>query len=763
MAIIKEVTFIKKQYFYKMKSTVYFIMLLLLLFFTAEITYSNDIYINDSIPAKEKKDLFKINTTLPTIKASGNQIYCPQTSINIVTDILITDPKSSQTETIYIQISTGYNATQDILELTGTHPKIISIWDPNIGLLKLTSSIPGNLVSYSDFTEAIKDVTYTNSSLKPTGNRAFSISLDKAGYLPSNQHYYEFVANGNIAWSDAKNAAEQRTYFGLKGYLATILSADEQQLIGEQLYASGWIGGSDANREGVWFWMTGPEKGIEFYYNLESTPAPGVYMSNPKNPGSSQNFMFWNRSAARWYEGIPHYEPDNIMDLFGFDEDYTVILDPPNGIKGAWSDTNFFGTSDNKDKPKGYIVEYGGMPNDPLVEIATSTYLTIPQITETTSASRCDIGNVTLEAKTNLGIINWYENETGGDIIGTGSSFQTPILSKTTTYYVETKYQDCKKLSLRTAVTATVFNVPVITLINSTYKLCGPGTITMEAKTSEGTLYWYEDPTGNSLISIGTKATRYVSSNTTFYVEAVNNNCSNKTRMPIEIFVYDVPIIKDQEVVICKSAKVTIDAQLTGMTYLWSTGEKTQTIEVNSTGIYTVEITKPAPENCTITETIKVIEHPAPEIKNIRVEDNKVLITLKDTKPYYEYSIDGIHYQASNEFINVPGGIQTAYVREENLCSIDNQTFIVLDTPKFFSPNNDDYNDVWEIKGVENYPEFEVTIFDRYGKFITKLNIANPSWDGTFNKNNLPASDYWYVLKIDANSPEKRGHFSLKR
>jgi gliding motility-associated-like protein len=114
-------------------------------------------------------------------------------------------------------------------------------------------------------------------------------------------------------------------------------------------------------------------------------------------------------------------------------------------------------------------------------------------------------------------------------------------------------------------------------------------------------------------------------------------------------------------------------------------------------------------------------------------------------------------------FFDVASGLQTAYAREINSCGIDSEAFIVLIAPKFFTPNNDSYNDVWEIKGLVNYPEAEVTIFDRYGKFITKLNAAKPSWDGTFNKNLLPATDYWYVLKIDTNSPEKRGHFSLKR
>jgi gliding motility-associated-like protein len=139
------------------------------------------------------------------------------------------------------------------------------------------------------------------------------------------------------------------------------------------------------------------------------------------------------------------------------------------------------------------------------------------------------------------------------------------------------------------------------------------------------------------------------------------------------------------------------------------------------------------------------------------------VIYLSNPQTYFEYSVDGINYQSSNVFFNVPSGLQTAYVREVSLCSYDTQTFIVLIVPKFFTPNNDAYNDTWEVKGLINYPEAEVTIFDQYGKFITKLDLLNQTWDGTYNKNLLPSSDYWYVLKIDANSPEKRGHFSLKR
>jgi gliding motility-associated-like protein len=62
-----------------------------------------------------------------------------------------------------------------------------------------------------------------------------------------------------------------------------------------------------------------------------------------------------------------------------------------------------------------------------------------------------------------------------------------------------------------------------------------------------------------------------------------------------------------------------------------------------------------------------------------------------------------------------------------------------------------------------SYPNAELRIFDRYGKLLKELRPTSLGWDGTFNGQELPASDYWYVFKMDATAPEKRGHFSLKR
>ena len=130
----------------------------------------------------------------------------------------------------------------------------------------------------------------------------------------------------------------------------------------------------------------------------------------------------------------------------------------------------------------------------------------------------------------------------------------------------------------------------------------------------------------------------------------------------------------------------------------------------------------------------------------------------------YEYSIDGSAFQTSNVFTVSEGGFYTCVVRDiGNDCGFDTESFIVVSFPSFFTPNSDTFNDTWTVKGISNYPNAEIKIFDRFGKLMFVINNENPSWDGTFNGKIVPASDYWYIAKINESFPENRGHFSLKR
>lgn len=661
----------------------------------------------------------------PVIKATGDQLYCPQSNLNIVTGITIThDPLELGTQAVYIQISSGYSSGFDKLELSNPalHPSIITSWDATAGKLKLSSPTGADIL-YSDFVDAIKDVVFNNPAAAAFGTRTFSITIGQANYLPSTKHFYLFVPSIGITWTAAKAAAESSTYYGLKGYLATLLAPDEAQLSGEQASGTGWIGGSDAETEGVWKWVTGPEAGTVMTYT------------------------FWNTG-----------EPNNQGD-----EDYAHITQPGVGIRGSWNDLSNTGSTNPGDayQPKGYIVEYGGMPGEFPLEIAASTKITIPQVTPLSPGPVCDSGSFTFTATVTPGAtINWYDSATGVTPVATGGTFTTPVINTTTTYYV-----DAGCPSNRKSVVAVINNTPTTPVAtSSTYSNCGPGSVTIQATTNIGSINWFTDAIGGTNVFSGTTfKTPIISSNTTYYAEASNNGCVNTNRTPVAIKIYTPPVVTDEEAALCQSQTITLNAGIAGMTYLWNTGETTQTIPASAGGIYTVDVTSPAPESCTSRKTITVTERAVPQIARIEVNGTRVVIYLTKEQDYFEYSVDGTNFQNSNVFYDVPGGLQTAYVREKSGCGIRTQTFVVLVFPPFFTPNNDTFNDVWEVTGMENYPQAQITIFDRYGKFIAQLSGPKMSWDGMLDKNPLPASDYWYALKIDDTRPVLRGHFSLKR
>jgi hypothetical protein len=83
----------------------------------------------------------------------------------------------------------------------------------------------------------------------------------------------------------------------------------------------------------------------------------------------------------------------------------------------------------------------------------------IPTISTTTPASICGTGTVNLGATTASGTLNWYAAASGGVSLGTGTSYTTPSISATTTYYVDVTLNGCT--SARTAVTATINSVPL--------------------------------------------------------------------------------------------------------------------------------------------------------------------------------------------------------------------------------------------------------------------------------------------------------------
>ena len=500
----------------------------------------------------------------PTVTAVGDQIYCPQSQQRIVTSFNIVDPDDTLIPAFYIQISSGYVIGEDQLSLIGSHPNVVANWNANQAKLILTGT-GGGSATYTDIIAAVYDVVFNSSNIN-VGAKTFSLTAGSANYLASTDHYYDYVPANLITWTDAKVAAEAMDYFGLQGYLATLTIPDEGQISGELSPGTGWIGASDAGAEGVWKWMTGPEAGTTFWNGNENgSVAPGMYEN-------------WNTGEPNNYNG---------------GEDYAHIT-YNTGIPGSWNDLPNNTNSQPTDyQAKGFVIEYGGTPGDPVLNISGSTTFNPPQILSTTSSVSCDNDPANLSATSNTTDILWYDSQNGGTLLHTGSTYN-PILTTNTTFWILPSSNGCTT-GTRTAVTATVNASPTIDTPADVTSCDGSYTL---PTLTNGTYFTASNGGGTQLNPgdvISTSTTLFVYAET-----ATTPSCSNEHSFDIGI--NTLPTIDTPaDVTSCDS--YTLPALTNGTYFTASNGGGTQlnpgdTISVSTTlFVYAETVTTPICSN----------------------------------------------------------------------------------------------------------------------------------------------------------------------
>jgi len=75
-----------------------------------------------------------------------------------------------------------------------------------------------------------------------------------------------------------------------------------------------------------------------------------------------------------------------------------------------------------------------------------------------------------------------------------------------------------------------------------------------------------------------------------------------------------------------------------------------------------------------------------------------------------------------------------------------------IDIVSFFSPNSDGFNDTWQVKEIDRYPNNQVWIFTRSGYEVFNTQNYRNDWSGTQNGNPLPEGSYYYRIDLDGNS-----------
>ncbi|PIB27497.1 hypothetical protein BFP77_12640 [Maribacter sp. 4U21] len=98
----------------------------------------------------------------------------------------------------------------------------------------------------------------------------------------------------------------------------------------------------------------------------------------------------------------------------------------------------------------GFFLDDNGTPNNFDDDCASGTIEveltlnTTPTLVSVTNNERCDTGTVLLSAVASDGAsINWYDVPTGGTVLATGTSFTTPTISSTRSFYAEAVENGC--------------------------------------------------------------------------------------------------------------------------------------------------------------------------------------------------------------------------------------------------------------------------------------------------------------------------------
>ena len=149
------------------------------------------------------------------------------------------------------------------------------------------------------------------------------------------------------------------------------------------------------------------------------------------------------------------------------------------------------------------------------------------------------------------------------------------------------------------------------------------------------------------------------------------------------------------------------------------------------------------------------------ETTDFTVNDNTITIAMAGIQDY-EFSLDDLQYTDNPLFTGLESGVYTVYVRSKTRCKTVHKEVVILNYPRFFTPNGDGENDTWRVPFLQFYPGAEMNVFDRFGKLLHSFSSNSQGWDGTYDGKPLPSTDYWFVLKFGNNRIIK-GHFAMLR
>ena len=155
----------------------------------------------------------------------------------------------------------------------------------------------------------------------------------------------------------------------------------------------------------------------------------------------------------------------------------------------------------------------------------------------------------------------------------------------------------------------------------------------------------------------------------------------------------------------------------------------------------------------------------------VTVYENETVELTAGTYTYYEWYTVNDSLVSNEEILTVSdSGSFYIWVQDENGCEDLSEIVIVnvvpitqLFIPNSFTPNNDEHNELFVIKGM-NVVTFSIKIFDRWGEQLFESDSIDKYWDGKFNTKKVQQGAYYYNIEVlgeDKQIFEKSGEIKV--
>ncbi|MBB2144681.1 T9SS type B sorting domain-containing protein [Pedobacter sp. LMG 31464] len=363
----------------------------------------------------------------------------------------------------------------------------------------------------------------------------------------------------------------------------------------------------------------------------------------------------------------------------------------------------------------------------------------------------------------------WYKDEV--KIIGaTQFHYSATATGK---YKVEVNNNACPGAQFSSSVSLNFITMDIPNIAKDKVSYCVGEVATLSIANSQGyQTKWYLN--GVELTAFANQNELTTTTDGKYKVELLNTlGCSKSTsELPIT-FNNKLSVVISASVnkAICEGESVKLSAGVfPNANYLWSNGEKTETISVTHSGTYWVQVSSEF--NCaTISDPVEVKVNPLPSLTtNEKLKICTILkeeLTLNAEPGFLYYTWNGKSGIESSLKVNQPG-IYSVEVEDINGCKASKIFEVIpyckeIIAPNAFSPNGDGINDFWRVGGLENEPNSSIQIFNRLGVLVFNGRGNNPVWDGNIKNSPAPIGVYYYVITTSTLPQSLNGTLTLLR